>query len=79
MLADSEAGWRFLPESAPDAGETWPWRLDPIRSEVDEAAQVTWEVADLEARRRIFGRRPGAAFGAAMAQALNALFREMLP
>ncbi len=79
VLVNAEAGWRFLPESAPEAGETWPWRLDPVRSEVNEAAQVTWEVVDQETSRRIFGRRPGAAFGAAMTQALNALFRDMSP
>ena len=47
--------------------------LDPIQAEVDEAGKVNWEVADPGGNRRLFRRKPGSEFGAAMAQALNTL------
>jgi len=77
VLAKTEAGWRFLRAPAPAGGDVWPWRLDPINAAVDEQGRVTWEIVDTTSHRRIFGRRPGQAFGAAMTEALNALFREI--
>jgi pyrimidine-specific ribonucleoside hydrolase len=77
VLARTDEGWRFLAESESGRLEVWPWRLDPIRAEVDETAAVTWEVVNSESNRRIFGRRPGGEFGAAMTEALNTLLREL--
>lgn len=78
VLATTDEGWRFLPESESEGVEIWPWRLDPIRAEVDEAARVSWELVNTSSNRRIFGRRPGREFGAAMTEALNTLLREVI-
>lgn len=75
VLARTDEGWRFLPQSQSERVEFWPWRLDPIQAVVDETGSVGWEVVDRPSNRRIFGRRPGTEFGAAMSEALNALLR----
>jgi pyrimidine-specific ribonucleoside hydrolase len=79
VLAGTDEGWRFRAESESGGVEIWPWRLDPIRAEVDETATVTWEVVNTGSNRRIFGRRPGGEFAAAMTEALNALLRGVAP
>lgn len=75
VLARTDEGWRFLPNAQSEGVELWPWRLDPIQAAVDETGSVGWEVVDRPSNRRIFGRRAGAEFGAAMSEALNALFK----
>ncbi|MFP4282519.1 MAG: hypothetical protein ACLFU2_07865, partial [Opitutales bacterium] len=56
---------------------TWPWRLDPIEATIDDEARVSWQETPLPTRLRLFGRRPGPGYGEAMAEALNALFRQL--
>jgi hypothetical protein len=76
-LVRSPNGWRFVP-AGPAAGlEPWPFRLDPITAQVDDDANVRWQLADGSSRIRLFGRKPGVEYGAAMAEALNALLRGM--
>lgn len=78
ILARTEGGWRFLPSGDLRSDAAWPWRLDPIRASVDGKGRVGWAVVEAaDTGRWIFGRRPGRGFGPAMAEALNALFREM--
>lgn len=77
VLARTDEGWRFLPRSNAQGVEIWPWRLDPIRADVDETGSVSWEIVHTASNRRIFGRRPGSEFGAAMTTALNALLRQI--
>ena len=74
-LARTPEGWRFVPAVAATGLEQWPCRLDPIRATVDDEAKVSWELADGPATCRLFVRKPGAEYGGAMAEALNALFR----
>ncbi|MDI1248572.1 MAG: hypothetical protein PSV13_06780 [Lacunisphaera sp.] len=75
VLARTPAGWRFVPTAAAGGLELWPFRLDPIRATVDDEARVSWQVAEEPAPVRLFGRKPGADYGVAMAVALNALLR----
>ena len=77
VLARAGLGWRFVPESEAEELETWPWRLDPISAAVDDEGVVSWELVDTASSRRIFGRKPGLEYAAAMAEALNALIREL--
>jgi hypothetical protein len=76
VLAETNEGWRFLPAFAVEGLNVWPWRLDHIQAEVDEEGNVSWRLVDARSTRRIFGRKPGREFSAAMAEALNELFRE---
>jgi pyrimidine-specific ribonucleoside hydrolase len=77
VLARTPEGWRFVP-AGPAAGlEPWPFRLDPIQATIDDEARVSWQSADDTSLIRLFGRKPGAEYGAAMAEALNALLRGM--
>ena len=75
MLAKTDEGWRFQRESESEGFEIWPWRLDPIEAAVGADGRVRWKVVDTRSNRCIFGRQPGREFGAAMTEALNALFR----
>ena len=79
VLARRPEGWRFV--AGEDAGEyeLWPCRLDPVRATVDGEPRVHWELTDGPSPHRLFGRRPGPDYGAAMAEALNALLRTIPP
>lgn len=77
VLARTADGWRFVPEAAAAGNEVWPCRLDTIRATLDLEARVSWELADGKSPLRLFGRKPGAEFGTVMAEALNALLREV--
>ncbi|MCF3650240.1 hypothetical protein [Synoicihabitans lomoniglobus] len=79
-LAKTAHGWRFVPRSEITTQQlcTWPLRLDPISAKVGDDAQVAWSLATAgETSSRLFGRTPGADYGAAMAEALNALLRTL--
>lgn len=75
VLARTAAGWRFVPADEAGGAERWPWRLDAIRATVNDDARVEWRAVAEPANTRLFGRRAGAGFGGAMAEALNALLR----
>ena len=75
VLARTSEGWRFVPADAAGGLESWPFRLDPVRTTVDEEARVSWQPAEEPASVRLFGRKPGTGYGVAMAEALNALLR----
>lgn len=77
VLARTPAGWRFVSAGSAAGLEPWPFRLDPINAQVDDDANVRWQHADGPSPIRVFGRKPGAEYGAAMAEALNALLRGM--
>lgn len=74
VLSKTSAGWRFVPAHAA-AAPIWPWRLDGIHASVADHAGVRWRLAKRSPKAWLFGRRAGAAFGAAMGEALNALLR----
>ncbi len=77
-LAKTPEGWRFTsPEAARQTEESWPWRLDPISAKVDPEGRVTWSPAPGATQAFLFGRKAGKEFSAAMAEALNALFRQI--
>ncbi|RPH34094.1 hypothetical protein EHM92_07980 [bacterium] len=73
VLARTADGWRFVSNGAPGKEEVWPWRLDPVNATVNEQAEVQWQIAEEKGKALLFGRRGGSGFGAAMAEALNAL------
>lgn len=75
VLARTPAGWRFVSKEEAGGAELWPWRLDPIQATVDDDGHVDWRGVAEPVSNRIFGRREGADFGVAMAEALNALLR----
>ena len=75
VLARTTEGWRFVPAGGSAGLEQWPFRLDPIRATVDDEARVSWQLAEEPGSARLFGRKPGADYGLAMAEALNALLR----
>ena len=76
VLAQTSEGWRFIPTDRVDESiqEVWPWRLDPIAVVMAADETVEWECGDTSMKYRLFGRRPGADYGRAMAEALGALF-----
>lgn len=76
VLARTPTGWRFVPAAAATGLETWPWRMDPIAATVDEAGNVAWAVTSQQAHHWLFGRKPDA-YSVPMAEALNALLREV--
>ena len=80
QLVRTEHGWRFEQDTSASGAdpELWPWRLDPIEAVVDDHAQVSWTETSSPTSHRLFGRRPGAAYGRAMAEALNALLVDHL-
>ncbi len=73
VLGRTAEGWRFISASSPDIIEIWPWRLDPVQASVDDQGHVRWQIDSKASQAQIFGRRKGVEFGAAMAEALNAL------
>ena len=79
QLVRTESGWKFLgaEETARRGLETWPWRLDRIRAEVDDLGNVQWAPTEEMSNTSLFGRQPGIDYGAAMTEALNALFRTL--
>jgi hypothetical protein len=77
VLARTSTGWRFLPASACDGAEVWPWYLDPIVASVNPDAMVTWGNSEDGSHVRLFRRERRADFGAAMAEALGALLGDI--
>lgn len=80
VLALTSSGWRLVSErEALDAGwALWPWRLDPIAANSRPDAHVEWHPSVESTPHRLFGRRAGAEYGAAMTEALNALLQAEL-
>ena len=79
-LARTAEGWRFVAraEMLAHGLHAWDTALDPVVAEVDNSGQVDWAdsgVSAAESASRLFRRAPGAGFGDAMAEALNALLR----
>ena len=77
ILVRTPAGWRFVRVEKSGGDEVWPWRLDPIDARVDGSGEVQWRLTEARTNARLFGRRAGAGFGAAMAEALHALLVAM--
>lgn len=78
-LVRRQGGWRFLPGDQAPGAEVWPWELLPVSATVDDDGSMRWKAGSGSGTHRLFRRRPGTAFGPAMAEALNALFRTLLP
>ncbi len=77
VLARTPAGWRFVPESEAATYELWPWRLDRIEAGVNDEGLVRWKQVTGQGNAMLFGRRGGAAYGSAMAEAFNALLKKV--
>lgn len=77
VLAHTPAGWRFLPGHEAAGYELWPWRLDSIDASVNDRGQVDWKQSVKHGDAMLFGRRGGAGYGVAMAEAFNALLKGM--
>lgn len=75
VLVRTGEGWRFVESHVAQSRgeEIWPWRLDPIAAQVRSNGIVEWSGVDGESVNRLFGRRSGADYGDAMAEALAAL------
>jgi hypothetical protein len=73
VLAKTPEGWRFAASGTAPGEGVWPWRLDPIETETGDDTAVTWHPAEKPTGHRLFGRRPGAEFAHAMAEAFRAL------
>ncbi len=76
VLAKTDAGWRFVPQSESGTLEVWQMGLDPIQARIDEQTHVTWEL-DPNGPYKLFHRNPDRAFGTAMTQATNALLKAL--
>lgn len=77
VLAHTPEGWRFIPKAAAAGYEIYPWRLDRITATVDDEGRVSWKETQSRGNALLFGRRAGTEYGAAMAEAFNALLRGM--
>jgi len=77
VLAQTPNGWRFLPGESAAGLTVWPWRMDPVSARVSDDGKVDWEVVKDPSPTRIFGRKPDAEYGQAMAEALNALLKNL--
>lgn len=77
ILARTSEGWRFIPAGRERDAEVWPMSLDPITAAVRDDGFVDWQPAAEPTVHRIFHRQEGTGFGAAMAEALNALLRSV--
>ncbi len=75
VLARTPQGWRFVPASAAENLDRWPWRLDPIAATVTDDGQVRWRPVEEADGTFLFGRQEGTAYGTAMTEALNASLR----
>lgn len=76
-LAQTSSGWRFLSSEEAVGHRIWPWRLDPIEATTDNEGWISWNITRMESRYAIFGREGGIGYGAAMAEAFNALLKEL--
>ena len=77
VLARTAEGWRFIPRNQADRYETWPWWLDPVSLSVSDDGTVDWTLNPGAERVHLFGRKPDIEYGDAMAEALNALLRNL--
>ena len=77
VLSLTEEGWRFVRKKEATEDSVWPWRLDPISAAVSTDGKVTWQLKDHETSTWLFGRKPDAEYGEAMAEALNALLKTL--
>jgi hypothetical protein len=75
-LAKTQEGWRFV-ASGGSSLSAWPMFLDPITATARDDGHVDWQSTVGETSYRIFRRQPGRQYGAAMAEALNALLRSL--
>jgi len=75
-LAKTPDGWRFV-SGGGSSLSVWPMFLDPITAKVLDDGYVEWQSTVGETPYRIFRRQPGRQYGAAMAEALQALFQSL--
>jgi pyrimidine-specific ribonucleoside hydrolase len=75
-LAQTREGWRFLAHGGSSLS-IWPMFLDPITASVRDDGQIDWQSTVERTSLRIFRRQSGRQYGAAMAEALNALFKSL--
>jgi len=76
VLANTPDGWRFIPSADAGSLEVWPMRLDTINARIEKETHVIWEESE-SGPFKLFGRKPGAEFGVAMTEALNALLKRL--
>jgi pyrimidine-specific ribonucleoside hydrolase len=72
-LAETNAGWRFLPRTESENCRTLDLRLVPIAADVNDDTRVVWEETDRSDLQSIFRREGGDPYRDAMAEALRSL------
>jgi hypothetical protein len=77
VLARTPSGWRFVPKVEAEGSGEWPFALEPVTIRIKNKDQLDWRLTTESTVHRLFRRNAGRDYGAAMAEALNALLRSM--
>jgi pyrimidine-specific ribonucleoside hydrolase len=72
-LAETELGWRFVPQKDAVGLRQWSMALRPISASVKEGGEVVWRFSRRPTGYRLFLRDPGSEYGRAMSGALHGL------
>jgi pyrimidine-specific ribonucleoside hydrolase len=75
VLAATPDGWRFMPKNQAGSLTTYPLFLDPVKITGISQQKIDWQKSTSAEKNLIFRREPGAGYGTAMAEALNALLK----
>ena len=79
VLAETNDGWRFIAKEQAGGLKLQLLEMLPITCEADDAGVVRWSPKTGPGNVRIFHRKPDGEHVRAMAEATNALFRQILP
>ncbi len=71
-------GWRFLPSQEAAGYTSYPWFMDPVAITGISQQKIDWQENATAGTYRLFRRKPGAGYGTAMAEALNALLKTLV-
>lgn len=77
VLAETKAGWRFVPQDQAAGLKQQSLELLPIRCQVSDAGVVQWSLDSAAGNKRIFRRTPNEEHVRAMSEATNALLRQI--
>ena len=70
VLASTEEGWRFIPQSESNGYKTLDLDLIPIQAQVNEKGHVRWRITERPDKHYIFSREGGSTYKEAMTEAL---------
>jgi hypothetical protein len=77
VLAQASEGWRFLPKERSAGLKVQRLEMLPVACEVDDGGVIHWTEKPKAGNTAIFRRTPGEEHVRAMAEAANALLRQM--